>query len=112
MLDLARTGADLRGVVSFHGLLFPPSNIKSNTISAKILALHGHDDPMVPPEAVLEFESEMTKAKADWQVHVYGKTIHAFTNKLANDPKFGTLYSEIADRRSWIAASNPLEEIF
>lgn len=100
VLDLARSGADIRGVVSFHGLLNPSTNLP-NTIHAKILALHGHDDPMVPPETVLGFEKEMTAASADWQLHVFGNTQHAFTNPQANDPGLGTIYSSIADKRSW-----------
>nr|WP_320412054.1 dienelactone hydrolase family protein [Candidatus Neptunochlamydia vexilliferae] len=83
-LDLARSGADLQGVVSIHGLLNPP-NYPSKP-RAKILALHGHDDPVVPPDQVLAFEKEMSEAGADWQVHVYGGTMHAFTVPTANDP--------------------------
>jgi dienelactone hydrolase len=112
VLDLARTGADLRGVVSFHGLLKPPGNTQGNKIQAKVLVLHGHDDPMVPVEDVVALERELTEAGADWQVHVYGHTMHAFTNPKANDPNFGTVYNPVADRRSWLAMQNFLEEIF
>jgi dienelactone hydrolase len=112
VLDLARTGADLKGVVSFHGLLGAPGNTEGMQVRAKILALHGHDDPMAPPEQVLAFEQEMTRAGADWQLHVYGNTMHAFTNPVANDPGFGTVYQADADRRSWIAMKNFLEEVF
>lgn len=112
VLDLARTGADLKGVVSFHGLLGAPHNTKGNVIKAKILALHGHDDPMGPVEQVIAFEQEMTTAGADWQLHVYGNTQHAFTNPKANDPGFGTVYQPDADRRSWLAMENFLTEIF
>jgi dienelactone hydrolase len=112
VLDLARTGADLKGVVSFHGLLGAPDNTKDNAIKAKILALHGHDDPMVPHEQVVAFAQEMTTAGADWQLHMYGNTKHAFTNPVANDPGFGTVYQPDADRRSWIAMENFLTEIF
>jgi len=112
VLDLARTGADIKGVVSFHGLLGAPDNIKGQPIKAKVLALHGHDDPMVPVGQVASFEQEMTEAGADWQVHVYGNTVHAFTNPVANDPDFGTVYQVNADRRSWVAMQNFLEEIF
>jgi dienelactone hydrolase len=112
VLDLARTGADIKGVVSFHGLLGAPDNISGQAIKAKVLALHGHDDPMGPPEQVLAFEQEMTAAGADWQVHVYGNTVHAFTNPLANTPEFGMVYQANADRRSWVAMRHFLEEIF
>jgi len=111
-LDLARTGVDIRGVVAFHGLLGAPDNIPQPQIKAKVLALHGHDDPMVTPEQLLAFETEMTKAGADWQVHCYGNTMHAFTNPVANDPAFGTVYQANADRRSWQAMQNFLAEIF
>jgi dienelactone hydrolase len=111
-LDLARTGIELKGVVSFHGLLGAPGNTQSNIIKAKVLALHGHDDPMVPVEQVIAFEQEMTQANADWQLHTYGHTLHAFTNPVANDPKFGTVYHPDADRRSWQAMQNFLAELF
>ncbi|GAB4353602.1 MAG: dienelactone hydrolase family protein [Methylohalobius sp. ZOD2] len=112
VLDLARTGADLNGVVSFHGLLNPPGNTQGNRIRAKVLVLHGHDDPMAPVEDVVALERELTEAGADWQVHAYGQTMHAFTNPIANDPDFGTVYNPVADRRSWVAMQNFLEEIF
>ena len=111
-LDLARTGADVLGVVSFHGLLMPAENIPDPKIKAKVLVLHGHDDPMVPPEQMQGFQAEMTKAGADWQVHVYSGTMHAFTNPVANDPTFGTVYQPSADRRSWQAMQNFFSEIF
>lgn len=112
VLDLARTGADLQGVVSFHGLLGAPDNLHNIRIKAKVLALHGHDDPMVPVEQVVEFERELTAAGADWQLHSYGNTMHAFTNPVANNPDFGTVYQADADRRSWQAMQNFLAEIF
>jgi dienelactone hydrolase len=110
-LDLARAGADLKGVVSFHGLLGALDD-NSHPIKAKILALHGHDDPMVPVEQVIAFEKEMTKAGADWQLHTFGNAQHAFTNPLANNPDFGTVYQPEADKRSWILMENFLAEIF
>lgn len=112
VLDLARTGADIKGVVSFHGLLNAPDNTDANKITAKILALHGYDDPMSSTEQVITFQEELTKAGADWQFHSYGNTMHAFTNPVANDPDFGTVYQPDADRRSWLAMKNFLAEIF
>ena len=111
-LDLARTGADIKGAVSFHGLLLAPGNTGGTVIKAKILALHGRDDPLVPVQQVLAFEEEMTKAGADWQLHNYGNTMHGFTNPLANDPAFGTVYQPDADRRSWVAMQHFFLEIF
>ncbi len=111
-LDLARSGADVRGVVSFHGLLNAPDNIPEPRIKAKALVLHGHDDPMGTPEQVLALQTELTNAGADWQVHNYGHTMHAFTNPVANNPDFGTVFQPVADRRSWQAMQNFLSEIF
>lgn len=112
VLDLARSGSDVKGVASFHGLFNPPENTKGNKITARVLCLHGYDDPMAPPESVLALASELTEAGADWQLHAYGNTLHAFTNPVANDPGFGTVYSPDADRRSWQALENFLTEIF
>ena len=112
VLDLARTGADLAGVVSFHGLFGAPGNTAGNTIKAKVLALHGWDDPMVTPDQVVALAEELTSMGADWQIHGYGNTMHAFTNPNANDPDFGTVYNAIADRRSWNAMHDFLSEIF
>jgi len=112
VLDLARTGADVKGVVSFHGLFNSPGNTEGNQISAKVLCLHGYDDPMAQPQSVLELGSELTAAGADWQIHAYGHTVHAFTNPAANDPGFGTVYNATADKRSWTSMVNFLDEIF
>ncbi|WP_417319288.1 dienelactone hydrolase family protein [Emcibacter sp.] len=112
VLDLARSGAATLGVVSFHGILNAPGVTGEPAINAKVLALHGWDDPMVPPEQVVAFNKEMTERGADWQLHAYGHTMHAFTNPEANDPDFGTVYQADADRRSWQAMENFFAEIF
>ena len=111
VLDLARSGADIKGVVSFHGLLMD-SDISEKGIKSKILVLHGERDPMVPPSMVNEFQNEMTEAGADWQLHSYGNAYHAFTNKEANDPVLGTQYHEEADKRSWQSMKSFFTEIF
>lgn len=111
VLELARGGADVAGVVSIHGI-FSPGDLPNEKITSKILCLHGQDDPMVPAEQVLDFENEMTTAGADWQVHAYGGTMHAFTNPHANNPGFGTVYSAVADRRATRSIQNFLEEVF
>ena len=111
VLDLARSGADIKGVVSFHGLLMG-SEISEQGIKGKILVLHGERDPMVPPDMVNEFQKEMTEAGADWQLHSYGNAYHSFTNKDANDPNLGTQYHEEADKRSWQSMMNFFAEIF
>lgn len=110
--DLARTGADIRGAVSFHGLFAAPGNQTGTKITSKVLALHGWSDPMATPEHVIEFGKEMDSKGADWQVHAYGDTFHSFTKKAANDRANGQEYSPNADRRSWRAMQNFLEEVF
>jgi dienelactone hydrolase len=111
-LDLARTGADIKAVVSFHGLLNKPNNLEKKSIQAKVLVLHGYDDPMVTPENVNEFCQEMTEAGADWQVHMYGHTKHAFTNPNAHDTQLGTIYDAKAEQRALQAMQNFLAEVF
>jgi dienelactone hydrolase len=111
VLELARAGADVGGVISIHGI-FSPGDVPNEAITAKVLCLHGQDDPMVPPEQELDFENEMSAANADWQVHAYGGTMHAFTNPAANDPGFGTVYNPSADRRATRSIQNFFEEVF
>jgi len=110
-LDLARTGADIRGAVPFHGLFSAPGNLADTKITAKILALHGWSDPMATPEDVIALGKELDSKGADWQLHAYGNTGHAFTNKAADGSTSGMAYSSNADRRSWRAMQNFLEEV-
>ncbi len=112
VLDIARTGEALAGVVSFHGLFGAPGNTADNRIAAKVIALHGWDDPMATPDDVLSLTRELTAMGADWQLHAFGNTMHAFTNPDANDSDMGTVYDAAADRRSWIAMKNFLQELF
>ncbi|CAM4468277.1 MAG: hypothetical protein LEGION0403_FIIPPAGN_00241 [Legionella sp.] len=111
-LELARSGADIKGAVSFHGLLNKPGTMRSDAIKAKVLALHGYDDPMANPEQANAFCQEMTAAKVDWQLHMYGQVQHAFTNPNAHDTQLGLMYNSTAAKRSWQAMSNFLQEIF
>ena len=111
VLDMARSNMDLKAVISFHGLL--ESNIsKEQSIDSKILVLHGYNDPMVPPEQVNSFQQEMESRNADWQLHSFGNTFHAFTNPNANDREFGTVYNKLSDHRSWKMALDFLRENF
>lgn len=112
VLDLARTGADVAGVASFHGIFDPPGNTGENRIAAKILALHGWEDPLATPDAVVALASELTEHGADWQIHGYGNTLHAFTNPAADDKNAGTVYNASANRRSWAAMQDFFVELF
>jgi len=110
-LDLARSGnKSIKAVVSFHGALPPNGLNQEGPITAPVLVMHGHDDPMVPPKQVAAFQDEMTERLADWQLHAYGHTVHAFTRPDANNPAMGAVYSQAADRRSWQSMLNFLEQ--
>ena len=111
-LDLARSGADIAGAVSFHGLFDPPG-MAPEKIKAKVVAFHGWDDPMVPPEAVVALGKELTEAGCDWQIHAYGHVGHGFTNPKAHEIGIdGVAYNELAAERSWTSFINLLEELF
>lgn len=112
VLDIARSGEDLAGVISLHGLLDAPGNTSGGAIKAKVLVLHGWDDPLATPDRVIALSDEMTAMGADWQLHAYGNTMHAFTNPAANDKDRGTVYDAAANRRSWIATRSFLDELF
>jgi dienelactone hydrolase len=111
VLDLARAGADIAGGVSFHGVYDSPP-FPNATISAKLLVCHGWDDPIAPPEATVALAQELTVAGCDWQIHAYGRTGHAFTDESVNMPEKGLAYSADADRRSFRAMVEFLDELF
>ena len=112
-LELARSGADIAGVVSFHGGLNTPEASDAKQIKAKVLALHGADDPYVPPAEVAAFEKEMRDAKVDWSLVAYGGAVHSFTDwNAGNDNSKGAAYNEKADKRSWEAMKQFFAEIF
>jgi len=101
VLELARSGAALSGVASFHGNLDTPDIADAKNIKGKVLVLHGGDDPYVSNEQITAFQNEMRKAGVDWQMVIYGGAVHSFTNPEAgNDPSKGAAYNEKADRRS------------
>jgi dienelactone hydrolase len=112
VLDLARAGAPVRGVASFHGLFTPPGLPTVGPIQAKVIAFHGWDDPMAPPADVVALGQELTAAGADWQIHAYGGTMHAFMAKFANSPERGLLYHPRSARRAWESLRGFLAEIF
>lgn len=117
--ELAKSGAEISGIVSFHGLLgstvgSAKAKLEKNAakIKAKMLILHGHDDPMVSADDISHFQQEMTQAKVDWQMHIYGGTSHAFTNPIAQDASSGMFYNPVAAKRAWQSMRNFFEEIF
>lgn len=113
VLELARGRADIAGVVSFHGGLDTPSPKDARRIRCKVLALHGANDPFVPPKDVQAFQDEMRAAGADWQLVIYGGAVHSFTNPSAgNDNSKGAAYNAKADRRSWEVMKAFFAEIF
>lgn len=110
-LDLARSGADVAGAATFHGLFDPPE-LDPQPIGAKVIAFHGWDDPLVPPEKVTALAQELTSAGADWQIHAYGHTMHGFTNPKAQGAVPGVKHNSVAADRSWTAFVNFLEELW
>ena len=112
-LELARSGAEVAGVVSFHGGLDSPTPSDGKNIRCKVLVLHGADDPYVPAKDVEAFETEMRDGGVDWQMVKYGGAIHSFTEKGAGDTNSkGAAYNEKADRRSWADMKQFFGEIF
>jgi dienelactone hydrolase len=100
--ELALSGADLAGVVIFHGNLDTPTPQDAANIKGRVLVLHGGDDPVTKPEGFLAFQDEMRKGGVDWEIVVYGGAVHAFTDPSAgNDPSKGSAYNKKADERSW-----------
>lgn len=114
-LEIARSGINVQGIVSFHGGLDSDPNMQAQAgkVPAKILILHGADDPFSPTAQVEALEKELKAAKADWQLVLYGGAVHAFTQKEAgNDPSEGAAYNKEADHRSWEAMKAFFAEIF
>jgi dienelactone hydrolase len=112
VIELARSGADLAGVVSFHGGLDSPTPADGKNIKCQVLVCHGADDPFEKPEDLAAFESEMRDAKVDWRLIKYGGAVHSFTQP---DPGFvnpGAHYNEKADQRSWQDMKSFFAEIF
>jgi dienelactone hydrolase len=114
VLELARDGADLKAVVSFHGVLATRTPAVSGNVKASVLVCTGADDPLAPPEQIKAFEDEMRAADVrDWQVISYGNTLHGFTNPAADGSMLRTaLYSEQADRRAWASMQSLVVEVF
>ena len=113
VLELARSGADIRGGVSFHGGLDSPSPEDGQHIKAKLLICHGADDPFVPAADIDAMKAELNAAKVDWQMIYYAHAVHSFTQPMAgNDNSRGAAYNEKADQRSWKAMQMFFNEVF
>ncbi len=113
VLELARSGAEVNGVVSFHGGLDSPSPADGKNVKAKVLVLHGADDPFVPQKDIDAFIAEMNNAKVDWEMTSYSGTVHSFTQPMAgNDNSRGAAYNERADMRSWDAMKTFFASLF
>ena len=113
VLEMARSGADLKGVVSFHGNLDTPDTNDAKNIKGKVLVCHGANDPFVKEEQVIAFQNEMRNAKTDWEMIIFGNAVHGFTNPdNGNDPAKGAAYNKQADMRSWEAMREFFREIF
>ncbi len=112
-IEAARGTLKVKGVVSFHGGLGKDPMRQAEPIKAKVLVLHGADDPYVPQKEVSAFQDEMKTSKADWQMNFYANAVHAFTHKDAgSDNSKGAAYNELADKRSWQAMKDFFNEIF
>lgn len=119
VIELLRSGADVSGVVSFHGLLgntlgevkAKPAPL-AEKIRGSILILHGHDDPLVSAEDVQKIQEELTRVNADWQMNIYGHAVHAFTNPEAQDLTKGMSFDIKANMRSWMAMCDFFDEVF
>jgi len=110
-LDVARSGTtEVKAAISIHGIFAPPNLGEQANIATKVLILHGWADPMAKPADVEAVATELTAAKADWQLHAYGHAMHAFTGRHIDAPERGLQYNEAADRRSWAASMAFLDE--
>lgn len=111
-LELARAGADVQGIVAFHGALGTKAPATPGSIKAPVLVLTGAEDPMVPPSVIEEFKDELRVAGADdWQIISYSGALHAFAVPGTNAPEFGVAYQETANRRSWVAMKDFFAEV-
>jgi len=111
-IELARSGADIAGVIGFHSNLGTPNPADAKNIKAKVLVLNGADDPVVPDTETAAFEKEMRDAKVDWQLVRYGNAVHAFTHWHIAPGGKEAAYEERADKRSWVAMQAFFKEIF
>lgn len=113
VLELARSGADLAGIISFHGSYNTPNPDDAKKIKSRVLAIHGADDPSIPLKELESLQNEMRNAKVDYKIIIYGGAVHAFTDKGAGDnPSTGAAYNKKADEGSWEDMKRFFKEIF
>ncbi len=118
-IELFKSGVPLSGAVSFHGMLGTALQGKkaktlpmAKNIKGSLLILHGHDDPLASQEDIQLMQHELTEAHVDWQMHIYGGVMHAFTNPMAHDPKMGNVFNAKANYRSWQTMQDFFNEMF
>lgn len=119
IIELFRSGVDLRGAVSFHAILADEKEGKKaktvpiqQNIKGSLLVLHGYEDPMVTPQDIDRFQKELSQANVDWQMHIYSHTTHAFTVPQANNKSMGLMYNPVSEKRSWLSMKNFFTEVF
>lgn len=111
-LDLARSGADIKGAITIYGHFQPPPAHLTRSIKAKILVLHGYSDPITPLKEFTDFAQEMESSKVDWQAHLFGQSMHAFATPSAQDPEAGILYNPVSAERADRLIYHFLEDVF
>lgn len=118
VIELLRSGADVRGVASFHGVLgnkmgeHTATESPAEKMKGALLIMHGNDDPMVSASDLSAVKEEFTNAGVDWQLYIYGNTLHAFTNPQANDPSHGKKFNPKAAKRAWSSMCQFFSELF
>ena len=111
-LDLARSAVDIQAVVCFHGIFDPSGLEQEEDIRAKILVLHGWEDPFAFPKDIVALGYELTERNAVWEMDIFGHTGHAFTNPNANAPELGMMYNPLASDRAWQRMARFFGEVF
>jgi dienelactone hydrolase len=113
VLQLAYSGADLKGVVAFHGSLPAATADQAAAIKTRILIAHGDADPLVPPDAIEAFKTALSDGGVDWEMVTYGRAMHSFSNPYADGYGLrGLAYQEEADRRAWLRMLAFFEDVF
>ncbi len=111
VLELARAGAPIAGVVSLHGGLGSPLPAKAGGTHPSVLVLNGADDKGITAEDIASFTQEMNAAKVDWEFTNYSGAVHCFAEADANNPP-GCVYNERAAKRAWKSTDSFFEGLF